>query len=989
MRLRLLAFCLVASIFATDLSAQQQLTREQILNMSIEELSELPLEDLMAAVETLGVSSVDELFSLIMNKNVSSASKKEEDSFKSPLSSTVITRDEMRTYGITTIEEAFRLIPGMIVTEKTNGIYDIQMRGLNNIPDDNMFLYTENANTLMMIDGRPVHNVAMGSVNFDALSIGIEDIDRIEVVRGACSALYGSNAVNGVINIITNRPTKDSDIVSGNIQMGSQNTQIGEVAIRKSFSDKFAAGVTFNLQHRDRPTDKLWLIPADGLYMADDVTNLTLGSLQTTPYSYYSYDENGNPTGLSVYLYDGQLHSYTEDQVNAAATSFQTNFSHLTDVSNGGWFSASELERMIQIYPVSYAANGQLATYRLFSAIEPETPVTKMIPHPELARKTLGFNAYLNFTPAEDVNIYVSGGYQNSEINTTPSGDEIFSFNTRTSKTFYASVDASIKDLHLMLSDNGGSQNYAYYVPGFKFDTNIFNVSAEYDFNLDCGLTIRPGFNYMRAQYKDRAPEWTDKDNYQWEYKSSDYRYADPDNYDNLSGFLMYDCTINTIAPSLRLDYRAGDFRVIGAFREDKTNIPDQWTPSWQFAASYSINDNNFVRVVYGRANRGANMVNTGADYTWSRTNMCYPSKLKFSSNPDADLMKIDNIEVGYRWKPANNILIDAEAFYSMSENYGALMADYGAMNVTQEGMQSVLYALNYGVADLDAKLAQYGLTARQALKDPDLVGVSISNIMSTNDVGNLLKPFASVKYSELPYEVKQMGISLNVDYIISAKLIAKLNANIQKTTIDKYFAYNQTEDITKMLTAATSATMANDAQNPLIPYTSPLNGSTTYRYNLSGELYEMFLKIADYYANGMSVEEASATVMSEFNAVKNGAYELGLTPAPDYSSSMVNGHKHEATPSFYGMLGLIYKPVQKLEVSAFANYIGKRTYLTKYGSDDLGQRFTLNMKVGYKPISGIEVFFNAHNLLNNKKREFTHCDEIGGIYTFGLNFAL
>ena len=147
MKLRFLSVALLAAMFSTNIDAQQQLTKEQILNMSIEELSDLSLEDLMQAVETLGVSSVDELFNLIMNKNVSSASKKEESSFTSPLSSTVITRDEMRTYGISNIEEAFRLIPGMIVTEKTNGIYDIQMRGLNNIPDNNMFLYTERQHT--------------------------------------------------------------------------------------------------------------------------------------------------------------------------------------------------------------------------------------------------------------------------------------------------------------------------------------------------------------------------------------------------------------------------------------------------------------------------------------------------------------------------------------------------------------------------------------------------------------------------------------------------------------------------------------------------------------------------------------------------------------------------------------------------------------------------------------------------------------------------
>ena len=60
----------------------------------------------------MGVS-MDDLFAMIMNKSVSSASKKAEDSFKSPLASTVITKAEIRSYGITSIEEALRLIPGI------------------------------------------------------------------------------------------------------------------------------------------------------------------------------------------------------------------------------------------------------------------------------------------------------------------------------------------------------------------------------------------------------------------------------------------------------------------------------------------------------------------------------------------------------------------------------------------------------------------------------------------------------------------------------------------------------------------------------------------------------------------------------------------------------------------------------------------------------------------------------------------------------------
>ncbi len=215
--------------------AQQRLTREQILSMTTDELSELPLDDLMAAVETLGVSSVDELFTLIMNKNVSSASKHEESSFTSPLATTVITQEEIRSYGCTTVEEAFRLIPGMIVTQKTNGVYDVQMRGLNNIPDNNMLLYSESNNTLLMVDGRVLHNYVIGAMSTENLPISIGDIERIEVVRGACSALYGVNAVNGVINIITRKPDSTPDVVAGSYQMGNLGTFVGDIALRKAF----------------------------------------------------------------------------------------------------------------------------------------------------------------------------------------------------------------------------------------------------------------------------------------------------------------------------------------------------------------------------------------------------------------------------------------------------------------------------------------------------------------------------------------------------------------------------------------------------------------------------------------------------------------------------------------------------------------------------------------------------------------------------------
>ncbi len=967
MKFKFLAVALLAAVFATEMSAQQQLTKEQILNMSIEELSELPLEDLMQAVETLGVSSVDELFAMIMNKNVSSASKKEEDSFTSPLSSTVITRDEMRTYGISTIEEAFRLIPGMIVTEKTNGVYDIHMRGLNNIPDNNMFLYTENANTLIMIDGRPVQNYAMGAVNFDMVPIDIEDVERIEVVRGACSALYGANAVSGVINIITEKPTTGSKLISGDIQVGSQSTYVGNIALRKAFNDKFAAGVTFNMQYRERPTNKLYVIPQAGVYVATNSQAMPApGVLVNTPYAYGSLgadgvlslngvgsiqlDENKQPVMSTLDLEDGVTPADFQNAIGAFMGSYQNYqqiFGSLEAVNEGKYCSVSELGNIKQIYPVEYDENGNVKSFRLFNGLEPETPANAMFEHPEIARKTLGLNGYLRFTPNSDIAINLMGGYQNSLVNTTPVGDDYFSFNGRASKTYYVALDANVYGLKFLANYSAGPQDYAVGVPGFKVYPKSLNISAEYDFNFDFGLSVRPGISYQNINTEDYTPVWANKQTYKWKYEDPGYRY-DSNDKDHLSGFFNYTCKMTTFAPSIRLDYKVGDLRLIGAFREDKTNIPDKWTPSWQFAANYSINDNNFVRVVYGRANRGTNMVSSGANFEWTRTSLVYPSRLHFSANDDPSLVKIDNVELGYRTKPSNKLLIDAELFYSKSSGYGALMAYSASMNISPANKNSLVAYLHSAG---DALLAQ--------------VAKGEGDIFNENmDKGLILEPYASIRYNNLPYDVKQFGLSFNVDYIISSKLIAKLNANFQKTTIDNYYQYSQTADIQKMLGVST-ASATEDFKNAVA------------------------VLIKSRLVDGKSLDESIESAFVDYHDAATDWLKFGAAMNEQTSSiEKENGHAHKATPSFYGMLGLIYKPVQKLEVAAFANFVGKRTYQTKYGADELDNRCTANLKVGYKPMQNFELFVNAHNLFNTKDREFTCSDEIGGVYTVGVNFG-
>nr|WP_321454296.1 TonB-dependent receptor [uncultured Carboxylicivirga sp.] len=259
----ILLVLIACAISVGSFSQEKKKTREEVLNMTMEEMSSLPLEELMDLMDIVGVSSLEELYDLLLNKDVTSASKKEESLFDSPLSTTVLSKEEILSSGATSVEEALRLVPGVVVREKANGVYDVQIRGGQNMPMNNMLIYTENTTTLVMIDGRPVFNYGMGGILWETLPVSLGELDRIEVVRGPSSALYGPNAVNGVINLITSRVNDDTPVVSANFQGGSQKTYIGDFNLRKRFNDIISGGLSYYYENRDRNTDKIYAIADD------------------------------------------------------------------------------------------------------------------------------------------------------------------------------------------------------------------------------------------------------------------------------------------------------------------------------------------------------------------------------------------------------------------------------------------------------------------------------------------------------------------------------------------------------------------------------------------------------------------------------------------------------------------------------------------------------------------------------------------------------
>jgi len=125
---------------------------------------------------------------------VTSASKKAECLSGAPAAIFVITGAEMQRNGFANLPEALRTVPGLYVAQTDSHIWQISTRGFSDLANNKM---------LVLVDGRSVYSPDEGTVYWDVLDLPIENIDRVEVIRGPGGTLWGDNAVNGVINIVT------------------------------------------------------------------------------------------------------------------------------------------------------------------------------------------------------------------------------------------------------------------------------------------------------------------------------------------------------------------------------------------------------------------------------------------------------------------------------------------------------------------------------------------------------------------------------------------------------------------------------------------------------------------------------------------------------------------------------------------------------------------------------------------------------------------
>ncbi|RPJ61696.1 MAG: TonB-dependent receptor [Acidobacteria bacterium] len=158
----------------------------------------------------------------LLDMKITSVSKKEERSFRTPAAVFVVTNEDIRRSGARNLPDALRLVPGVQVAQIDANKWAVSIRGFNHRFANKL---------LVLIDGRSVYTPIFSGVYWGLQDLLLEDIERIEVIRGPGATLWGSNAVNGVINIIT-KHSKDTqggyaELGAGTIEQGFGSARHG------------------------------------------------------------------------------------------------------------------------------------------------------------------------------------------------------------------------------------------------------------------------------------------------------------------------------------------------------------------------------------------------------------------------------------------------------------------------------------------------------------------------------------------------------------------------------------------------------------------------------------------------------------------------------------------------------------------------------------------------------------------------------------------
>ncbi len=148
--------------------------------------------------QDLGSMSIEDL----MKVQVTTASRSKQSLGDVPAAIFVVSKEQIRASGLKTVPEMLRLVPGVQVSQIDGNKWQISIRGFGGRYSNKL---------QVLIDGRSIYTPLYSGVVWEANLVPVDEIERIEVIRGPGGAIWGANAINGIVNIITNPPLRPSE----------------------------------------------------------------------------------------------------------------------------------------------------------------------------------------------------------------------------------------------------------------------------------------------------------------------------------------------------------------------------------------------------------------------------------------------------------------------------------------------------------------------------------------------------------------------------------------------------------------------------------------------------------------------------------------------------------------------------------------------------------------------------------------------------------
>jgi iron complex outermembrane receptor protein len=243
-----------------------------------------------APTDDLDKLSVDELFTL----QVTSVGRKAQQLSKAPAAVFVLTAEDIKRSGATSIPEALQWVPGLTVLRLDGRSWVVSARG-------NARLYSDKI--LVMIDGRSLYTPLFAGVIWDSIDVPLMDIEQIEVVRGPGAVMWGPNAVNGVINIVTKKAkaTKGAvvSVATGNELRGADEARWGAAP-----SDRLAYRIWEKLDYRTPAygSPGVFYFNNSGTYTDPAITNLDSATGR------FGFRFEGQPSQKDQWMVQGDLY---------------------------------------------------------------------------------------------------------------------------------------------------------------------------------------------------------------------------------------------------------------------------------------------------------------------------------------------------------------------------------------------------------------------------------------------------------------------------------------------------------------------------------------------------------------------------------------------------------------------------------------------------------------------------------------------------------